>query len=30
MAVQKRELEKLGLDTSHIDKVIKKYGLKNV
>lgn len=30
MAVQKRSLERLGLDTSHIDKVIKKYGLKNV
>lgn len=30
MFTQKRELEKLGLDASHIDKIIKKYGLKNV
>jgi hypothetical protein len=30
MYQQKRDLQSLGLDTSHIDKIIKKYGLKNV
>ena len=30
MYQQKRDLQSLGLDASHIDKIIKKYGLKNV
>ena len=29
MYQQKRDLESLGLDTSHVDEMIKKYGLKN-
>ena len=29
MQQQKRDLQSLGLDTSHIDAMIKKYGLKN-
>lgn len=29
MQQQKRDLQSLGMDTSHIDAVIKKYGLKN-
>jgi hypothetical protein len=27
---QKRDLEKLGIDASHVDAMIKKYGLKEV
>ena len=27
---QKRNLEKLGIDASHVDAIIKKYGLKEV
>ena len=30
MFQQKASLEKLGLDSSHIDKIIKQYGLKNI
>jgi hypothetical protein len=30
MYQQKRDLQSMGLDTSHIDKIIKQYGLKNV
>jgi hypothetical protein len=30
MYQQKRDLQSMGLDTSHINKIIKQYGLKNV
>ena len=30
MYQQKRDLQSMGLDTSHIDKIIKQYGLKNI
>lgn len=30
MYQQKRDLQSLGLDSNHIDTIIKKYGLKNV
>jgi hypothetical protein len=30
MQQQKRDLQSLGLDTSKVDAMIKKYGLKNV